>query len=148
MAAGAARFRGSLGRTAADNSRFVYAVVVVITDISVSIQLAVPLPLLGAVFTALLGLRDPTYNTNERDWLFLLSTTSVVAMVSTALGVAVILSICLSPGLPSVLLDHNQLRSWKIDFEALGLPREEVLDRLKLGTCGTRHGSSPTCSLS
>ena len=45
----------------------VYAVVVVITNISVSIQLAVLLPVLGAVFTALLVLGGPTFNPSERD---------------------------------------------------------------------------------
>ena len=56
----------------------VYAVVVVITNISVSIQLAVLLPVVAAVFTALLVLRDPAFNPSERDRLFLLSTTSVL----------------------------------------------------------------------
>ena len=111
----------------------VYAVVVVITNVSVSIQLAILLPVLGAVFTALLVLRDPAFRPSERDRLFLLSTASVLAMISTALGVVAILSIYLSPDLPSVLPDHNQLRSWEIDFAALGLTREQALDRLNLG---------------
>ena len=110
-----------------------YAVVVIITNISVSIQLAILLPVLGAVFTALLVLRDPAFKPSERDRLFLLSTTSVLAMISTALGVVAILSIYLSPDLPSVFPDHNQLRSWEIDFAALGLTREQALDRLNLG---------------
>jgi len=111
----------------------VYAVVVVITNISVSIQLAILLPVLGAVFTALLVLRDPAFKPSERDRLFLLSTASVLAMISTALGVVVILSIYLSPDLPSVLPDHNQLRSWEIDFAGLGFTTEEALDRLNVG---------------
>ena len=84
----------------------VYAVVVVITNISVSIQLAV----LAAVFTALLVLCDPTFNPSERDRLFLLSTTSVLAIVSTSLGIVAILAIYISPEMPSVLADHNLLR--------------------------------------
>ena len=111
----------------------VYAVVVVITNISVSIQLAILLPVLGAVFTALLVLRDPAFRPSERDRLFLLSTASVLAMISTALGVVAILSIYLSPDLPSVLPDHNQLRSWEIDFAGLGFTTEEALDRLNVG---------------
>ena len=112
---------------------FVYAVVVVITNISVSIQLAILLPVLGAVFTALLVLRDPAFRPSERDRLFLLSTATVLAMISTALGVVAILSIYLSPDLPSVLPDHNQLRSWEIDFAGLGFTTEEALDRLNVG---------------
>ena len=111
----------------------VYAVVVVITNISVSIQLAILLPVLAAVFTALLVLRDPAYKPSERDRLFLLSTTSVLAIVSTALGIVAILAIYLSPNMPSVLADHNLLRSWEIDLAALGFTREEALDRLDLG---------------
>ena len=111
----------------------VYVVVVVITNISVSIQLAVLLPVVAAVFTALLVLRDPTCNLSERDRLYLLSTTSVLAIVSTALGIVAILAIYLSPNLPSVLADHNLLRSWEIDFTELGFTREEALDRLNVG---------------
>ena len=111
----------------------VYALIVVITNTSVSIQMAVLLAVLGAVFTALLVLRDPTVNPSERDRLFLLSTTSVLAMISTTLGVAAILTIYVLPDFPSVLPDHNLLRSWEIDFDRLGFSREEALDRLNLG---------------
>ena len=111
----------------------VYAIVVVITNISVSIQLAVLMPVLGAVFTALLVLRDPAFIPSERDRLFLLSTTSVLAMISAALGIVAMLAIYLSPDLPRVLPDHNLLRSWEIDFAKLGLSREEALDGLNLG---------------
>ena len=112
---------------------FVYVVVAVITNISVSIQLAVLLSVLGAVFTALLVLRDPAFNPSERDRLFLLSTTSVLAMISATLGIVTMLAIYLSPDLPRVLPDHNLLRSWEIDFAELGLSREEALDGLNLG---------------
>ena len=112
---------------------FVYVVVAVITNISVSIQLAVLLPVLGAVFTALLVLRDPAFNPSERDRLFLLSTTSVLAMISATLGIATMLAIYLSPDLPRVLPDNNLLRSWEIDFAELGLSREEALDGLNVG---------------
>ena len=111
----------------------VYAVVFVITNTSVAIQLAVLLPVLGAVFTALLVLRDPTFNPSERDRLFLLSTTTVAGMISIILGLVAVLSIYLSPELPSTLPDHNLLRSWELDFAALGYSREEALDRLNLG---------------
>ncbi len=111
----------------------VYAAVVVITNISVSIQLAVLLPVLAAVFTGLLVLRDPAVNPDERDRLFLLWTVMAVAIVSTTVGMVVIMAIYLSPDMPSVLPDHNLLRSWEIDFARLGFTREEALDRLNLG---------------
>ena len=111
----------------------VYAVVVVITNISVSIQLAVLMPVLAAVFTALLVLRDPVLNPSERDRLFLLSTASVLTMISATLWIVTMMAIYLSPDLPRVLPDHNLLRSWEIDFAELGLSREEALDGLNLG---------------
>ena len=111
----------------------VYAVVVVITNTSVSIQLAVLMPVLAAVFTALLVLRDSAFNPSERDRLFLLSTASVLTMISATLWIVTMMAIYLSPDLPRVLPDHNLLRSWEIDFAELGLSREEVLDGLNLG---------------
>ena len=111
----------------------VYLVVVLITNISVAIQLAVLLPVLGAIFTAMLVLRDSVFKPSERDRLFLLSTASVLAMASTTLGIVAILSIYLSSNLPSTLPDHNLLRSWEINFAELGFSREEALDRLNLG---------------
>ena len=112
---------------------FVYAVVFVLTNTSVSIQLAVLLPVLGSVSAALLVLRDPTFNPSERDRLFLLSTTTVAGMLSIILGLVVVLSIYLSPELPSTLPDHNLLRPSELDFAKLGYSREEALDRLNLG---------------
>ena len=90
------RSRDSAGSNALERAAWValppimlvYAVVFVITNTSVAIQLAVLLPVLGAVFTALLVLRDPTFNPSERDRLFLLSTTTVAGMISIILGLA------------------------------------------------------------
>ena len=111
----------------------VFAVVTVITNISVSVHLALLLPVLGAAFTGFLVLRDPSFKPNERDRLFLLSTVSVLGMISAVLGMVIILAIYLSPDLPNVLPDHNLLRSWDIDLAELGFTREEALDRLNLG---------------
>ncbi len=111
----------------------VYASVAVITNVSVSIQLAALMPALAVAFIALLVLRDPALRLSERDRLFLLSTTTVLGMISTTLGIIAILMVYLSPDLPRVLPDHNLLLSWEIDFGKLGLTREEALDRLNLG---------------
>ena len=112
---------------------FAYVTVVVITNISVSVHLTVLLPVLGVAFAALLVLRDPAFNPNERDRLFLLSTTTVLAMISGVLGIGTIMAIYLSPDLPSVLPDHNLLWSWEIDLAGLGFTREEALDRMNVG---------------
>ena len=112
---------------------FAYVTAVVITNISVAVHLTVLLPVLGVVFAALLVLRDPAFNPNERDRLFLLSITSVLAMISGVLGIGAIMAIYLSPDLPSVLPDHNLLWSWEIDLAGLGFSREEALDRMNVG---------------
>ena len=112
---------------------FAYFTVVVITNISVSVHLTVLLPVLGVAFAALLVLRDPAFNPNESDRLFLLSTTTVLAMISAVLGIGAILAIYLSPDLPSVLPDHNLLWSWEINLAGLGFSREEALDRMNVG---------------
>ena len=49
------------------------------------------------------------------------------------MGIAVIMSIYLSPDFPSVLPDHNLVKSWELDFGALGYTRDEALDRVNLG---------------
>ena len=112
---------------------FAYVTVVAITNISVSVHLTVLLPVLGVAFAALLVLRDPAFNPNERDRLFLLSTTTVLVMISGVLGIGTILAIYLSPDLPSVLPDHNLLWSWEINLAGLGFSREEALDRMNVG---------------
>ena len=112
---------------------FAYVAAVVFTNISVAVHLTVLLPVLGVAFAALLVLRDPAFNPNERDRLFLLSTTSVLAMISAVLGMGVIMAIYLSPDLPSVLPDHNLLWSWEINLGGLGFSREEALERMNVG---------------
>ena len=111
----------------------VYAVVVVISNASVWIQLAVLLPVVAAVFSVLLILRDPGTQPSEHDRRFLLSTTTSIAIVTTALGILTILAIYVSPDLPMVLPDHNLLYSWEIDFAKLGYSREAALDKLNVG---------------
>ena len=111
----------------------VYAIVAVITNVSVSVQLTILLPVLGVLFTTLLVLRDSTFSPNVRDRQFLMSTTSVLAMISGTLGIVAVLSIYVSPDLPRILPDHNLLTSWEINFAELGFTREEALDRLNLG---------------
>lgn len=111
----------------------VYAVVVVISNASIWIQLAVMVPAVAGAFTIMLVLRDPSTNTSRSDRRFLLTMLSVTAMVASVLGVLTIMFIYASPDRPQVLPDHNLLRSWEIDFSQMDFTREEALDRLNLG---------------
>ena len=112
---------------------FVYGVVVVISNASVWIQLAVLMPVLAVMFITLLVLRDPTINPSERDRRLLFPATLAVAIVSTTLGIVTVLTIYASPDLPMVLPDHNLIRSWEIDLGHGGYSREEALERLNIG---------------
>ncbi|MCY4582485.1 MAG: helix-turn-helix transcriptional regulator [Chloroflexi bacterium] len=112
---------------------FVYAIVLVISNVSVWIQLAFLMPLVSAVFTSLLVLRDPSVNPSGRERQFLLWTLVSLGILGSTLGMATVLAIYVSPNLPMVLPDHNLLRSWELDFVQLGFSRQEALDRVNLG---------------
>lgn len=111
----------------------VYIVVVLITNFSVTVQLSVVFAALPMAFSLLLVLRDTTVSFTERDRRALFQALVVAACVSATVGIAVIMSIYLSPDFPSVLPDHNLVRSWELDFAALGYTREEALEQVNLG---------------
>ena len=114
-------------------SALVFVTVAVITNSSVSIQLAFVMSVIAMVFTALLVLRDPGVTFSERDRRVLFPVVVATAMLCGTLGLAVIVAIYVSPNLPMVLPDHSLLGSWEINFEELGITREEALDRLNVG---------------
>ena len=114
-------------------SALVFVTVAVITNSSVSIQLAFVMSVIAMVFTALLVLRDPNVTFSERDRRVLFPVVVATAMLCGTLGMAVIMAIYVSPNLPMVLPDHSLLGSWEINFEELGITREEALDRLNVG---------------
>ena len=105
----------------------------VITNSSVSIQLAFVVPVIAMVFTALLVLRDPDVTIGERDRRLIFPVVVATAMLCGTMGLVVILAIYVSPNLPMVLPDHSLLGSWEINFEEMGITREEALDRLNVG---------------
>ena len=111
----------------------VYVVVLITTNFSVAVQLSVVFAVLPMAFALLLVFRDTGVTFTERDQRALFSAMVTAACVSVPVGFAVIMAIYLSPDFPSVLPDHNLIRSWQLDFAALGYTREEALDRLNLG---------------
>ena len=80
----------------------------------------------------LLVVRDRGVTFIERDQRALFSALVTAAGVGSAVGVAVIMVIYISPDFPSVLPDHNLVKSWEVDFDALGYTRQEALDRHNL----------------
>ena len=111
----------------------VYTVVLISTNFSVAVQLSVVFAVLPMAFALLLVFRDTAVTFTERDQRALFSAMVAAACVSVPVGIAVIMAIYLSPDFPSVLPDHNLIRSWQLDFAALGYTREEALDWVNLG---------------
>ena len=111
----------------------IYTAVVVITNFSVTVQLSVVFAVLPVAFSLLLFFRDPSVVFTEQDRRTMFLVLLVAACVGPAVGIAVIMSIYLSPDFPSVLPDHNLVKSWELDFDAIGYTRAEALDRVNLG---------------
>ena len=111
----------------------VYGVVLVITTLSITVQLSVIIPVFAVVVVVLLVLNDPRVVLANRDRRLMYQGTFVVGFLSTLVGMGVIVGVYLSPDYPAVLPDHNLVGQWDIDFEELGLSREEALDRVNLG---------------
>ena len=110
-----------------------YVGVLVLSNIGVWIEFGLQLATLCGVFIILLLLRDPAVDPPERDRRFFLYVTVAVAMAMVMVGAVAMLAVYLAPGLPSILPDHNLLYSWDIDFDALGYPAEDAMDRLNVG---------------
>ena len=111
----------------------VYGAAVVISNLSVVIQLGVVFTVLALVFGGLLALRDPRLVPTPEDRRFVFPPLTAIAILATALGVGIVVFVYASPDYPSILPDHNLVASWDIDFEELGYSREEALDRVNIG---------------
>ena len=111
----------------------VYVVVVLTTNFSVTVQLAVVFAVLPMAFALLLVFQDRRITFTERDRQMFFSGLVAAACVSVTLGIAVMMAIYFHPDFPSVLPDHNLVQSWQLDFEALGYTRAEALERLNFG---------------
>ena len=111
----------------------VYGVVLVITNLSITVQLSVIIPVFSVVMVVLLVLRDPRVVLANRDRRLMNQAAFAVGFFSTLVGMGVIVALYVSPDYPEVLPDHNLIGQWEIDFEELGFSREEALDRVNLG---------------
>ena len=111
----------------------VYGVVLVITNLSITVQLSVIIPVFAVVMVVLLVLRDPRVVLANRDRRLMNQGAFAVGFFSTLVGMGVIVALYVSPDYPEVLPDHNLIGQWEIDFEELGFSREEALDRVNLG---------------
>lgn len=110
-----------------------YISMLVLSNIGVWIEFGIQLAGLSGTYIILLLLKDPAVDPPERDRRFFLYVTVAVAAAMAIVGGAAVMAIYLAPGLPAILPDHNLLYSWNIDFDALGYPPEEAMERLNIG---------------
>ena len=111
----------------------VYAVVLVISNASIWIQLGVLLPTLGVAFMKLQLARDENITPTESDRRYMLWAASAALGIGMLLGAMTIIIVYVAPNVPQVFPDHNLLGSWEMDFAALGMTRQEALERLNTG---------------
>ena len=81
---------------------------------------------------AMLILRDREMEFHGWERKFLLQAAIAVILVLTAVGSATILILYLRPSMLAIP-DHTLIRSWEIDFSALGYSADELLERYRFG---------------
>ncbi len=111
----------------------VYAVVAIMADAGVSLQIGVGLAFLCGACIVMLLLRNSTVAPNDRDRRFLLWAILTVGLVLTSLGVAVATAVYLIPNLTTLFPEHNWLYLKIPDYASSGYTREEALQRLNAG---------------
>ncbi len=110
---------------------FVYICALLFCCMGTWVFLLLVFSVMGAVFMAVLAMRDERMEFRNWERKLLLQVAFGGMLVLTALGGAAILILYLEPS-PLAIPDHNILRSWVIDFEALGYSPDELLERYRI----------------
>ena len=84
-------------------------------------------------FTAILAFRDDRVELSDWEAKVALAALLAVIIILCAVGAAGTIAAYLSPS-PTALPDHNLFTSWEIDWERLGYPPEEFMERQRVGT--------------
>ena len=112
---------------------FVYICMLFISCAGTWLYLLEALPVLAGVLMAVTVLRDESVKITTWSKRFLLQTSVIVTVVLTAISLAGMVAVYLDPSLQFVA-DHTLIRSWEVDFNALGYPPEELVDRSRIST--------------
>ena len=88
--------------------------------------------IVGGTFMCLLVLHDENMNFNSWERRLLLQGAVGLILVLSAIAGATVLTIYLVPSSLSIP-DHTLVRSWEIDFDALGYSPDELLERYRIG---------------
>ena len=110
----------------------VYAFSVVFCSVGAWIFFMFVFSIAGGVFAGLLVLGDSTVKFNEWERKLLLQAAVTVIILLIAFGGAAIFTLYWEPSL-MVLPDHTLIRSWEIDFAALGYSPDELVERYRIG---------------
>ena len=86
---------------------------------------------MGGIFMTVLVMRDPEMTLNGLEKRVLLLAAFGVILLLTAIGGASILVLYMESS-PLAIPDHTILRSWEIDFQALGYSPDELLERYRV----------------
>ena len=111
---------------------FVYVWNLVLGGLGTWIYLLAVFAILGGTFMVLLIMRDEKASFNQWERRLLLQAGVAVSIVLTAVGGAAVFIIYLQPSM-LVIPDHSLLRSWEIDFAALGYSPVELMERYRIG---------------
>ena len=85
-----------------------------------------------AGFTTILAFRDERVTLSEYEAKLSLAAAVAAVITLCAAGAAGTMVAYLSPS-PLAVPDHNLLTSWEIDYERLGYPPEEMMERYRVG---------------
>ncbi len=110
---------------------FVYIFALIFCCQGTWIFLLLVFSIMGAAFMSILVMRDNEMSFRGWEKRLMMQAAFGVILVLTALGGASILILYLDPS-PLAIPDHNLLRSWLIDFDALGYSPDELLERYRI----------------
>lgn len=111
---------------------FVYVHLVVFSNVGAWIYFLMVLGVMSGALVVITALRDPATVLDEWTSKLYFQYGILVTVVLSALGAVALAIGYLDPNLVAVS-DHNLLRSWEIDYSALGYAESEFVDRLRLG---------------
>ena len=111
---------------------FVYVCGLLFCYVGTWLYLLEVFPVLAGVIVAILVLRDESVRFGERTRWLLIQTSIAITIVLTTVSLAGMVVVYWDPSLLFVP-DHTLIRSWEVDFTALGYAPQEFEERARIG---------------
>ncbi len=111
---------------------FVYLCMLTFSNSGAWIFFLIVLGILFGAFWGIIAIRD--HDVEPPMWVaqFILAAVAVMIMLLTTFGVAGMLVTYMDPSTITAA-DHSMIWSWETDFDALGYPEDEYLERMRVG---------------